>query len=352
MRDFYQSKREQKYQAEMAELFSDIEPPVEQQREDSGEFSLEPISFEELTESLCRDAEALFRMTSVQHRLSESFLVSTGNLEKLIRRLGSCCLTKAALEAKGRILPKLEGLDIQRLYCLGSFNFRKCHASLRDGISKVRKFNMDMMNMECSWCSTLERLRSTEERITLIREGKIDVDSLIRRDSLFRESSASSPHEKDSRRDGFGKAASFPILRAALEGADLSADLTVGTSRVPKERSTFDTPGIFKPITPAQIRRERAKEMMKREAAEKAREKEEAEKKSKKAVKDAVAAIIAQKPKDDRQENIKTGNAPKPQAEKSAAQKWAEILGQQSRTAEKPPGNPAQAKHGKKKRKK
>ena len=327
MSGFYQSKWEQKYQSEMAELFSDVQPPVEEQRESRDAFSLELIGFAEMTESLCRDAEVLFDMTATQHRLSESFLISTGNLEKLIRRIGSCCLTKAALESKGHELPSLEGLDIRTLYSFGSFNFRKCHASIQDGISKMHRFNMDMMNMECSWFSTLERLRATEERIVLIREGKVDVDSILRRDGFFREHETSTPKENKSGSSAFAKAASLPILRSAFEETVSGAELNVGTSREPKKRVIPGGGTIFKPISPAQIRKEREKARQKREAE--LREQEDKER-SKQVVEEAVEAMMAQRPDRSQPEKKTAWDSFRAEREKSAVEKWNEILERQS----------------------
>ena len=70
MSGFYQTKREREYQSEMAAMFSDVKPPFDEHTEAPGEFSLDPIGFAEMTESLCRDAEILFSQTSVRHRLS------------------------------------------------------------------------------------------------------------------------------------------------------------------------------------------------------------------------------------------------------------------------------------------
>ena len=323
MGGFYPSKRELKYQSEMAEMFSDVEPPAEEQTEDAGEFSLNPIGFAEMTECLCRDAEVIFSQTAVRHRLSESFLKMTGNLEKLIRRLGSCCLTKAALEAKGQELPSLEGLDIRRLYCLGSYNFRKCHASIQDGISKQGKFNISMMQMECRWFTTLEQLKTTEERIILIREGKINVDSLFQRDSYFREHESSDPKEKDSNHTSFRKAPSFPILHVPAEGPAAPYILEIGTSREPKGNLNWGDAKVFRPMSPAKIRKQIEKERREKEAREKARQEREAGERSKQVVEEAVAATIAQIP--GKQKTV--WDDFKKQSEKSAVEKWNEILG-------------------------
>ena len=353
MSGIYQSKKEQRYQSELAAMFSDVEPPVEERTESADEFSLEPIGFAELAENLCRDAEALFSMTSTRHRLSEAFLTATANLEKLIRRLGSCCLTKAALESKGQALPALEGLDIRKLYCLGSFNFRKCHASIRDGIRKAGCFNMDMMNMECSWANTLERLQATEERIALIREGKINVDSLLRRDGLFRERDASAQKNRNGGSTAFAKAASFPILRTALEGtAAYPADLGVGTSREPKTKMSWGDAKIFSPISPAMIRKEIEKERREKEAREKALRETEDEERSKQAVEETVTAMIRRSREKRAAENKTAGEAFKTEREKSALEKWNEILGSSSPPEERSAPGSGRRGHERKKRKK
>ena len=343
MGGFYQSKRDQKYQAELSQMFSDVQPPFEMQSESDDEFTMDPIGFEDMTESLCRDAEVLFSMTATQNRLSEAFMTTTGNLEKLIRRLGSCCLTKAALEAGGRTLPKLEGLDIRRLYCLGSFNFRKCHASISDGISRQQMFNISMLKMECSWFTTLQRLRSTEEKIAQIREGKISIDSLIRQDG-FCKGDPSDQKDEDSSHSEFGKAAAFPIIRSALEETAAGAELRLGTSRKPK--APANTGGrIFRRMSPAQIRKEIEKKQKRKEAEAKARQEAEAEERSKEVVREAVSAVMAHK----------TGETPmekfKAESQKSAAQKWAEIWEKNPPGGISPPASPPRQKPGKKKKK-
>ncbi len=329
MGGFYQSKRDQKYQAELSEMFSDVRPPIEQQTESADEFTLDPIGFEEMTESLCRDADVLFAMASTRHRLSEAFLVTTGNLEKLIRRLASCCLTKAALEAAGRTFPNLEGLDIRQLYCLGSFNFRKCHASIQDGISRMHRFNMDMMNMECSWFTTLQRLKATEEKITLIREGKISIDSLVRREG-YRKEDPSATRETSGRHTEFGKADSFPILRSALEDEIPGAALGIGTSREPKTNRNIGGGRVIRRPSPAQLRKEIERSRKRKEAEEKERSEE--------VVREAVSAVLGNK----------TGETPmekfQAESQKSAAQKWAEILEKNIPGEGSPPAGPARQK--------
>ena len=100
--------------------------------EDPSLFSEDPISFEEMTAYLFEDVERNYNFSKILNRFSDHYLDVSHSVEKGIGKLASCCLTKTVLEQKGYQFPYLQGLCIDELYRMVSFNYRKCHAAITE----------------------------------------------------------------------------------------------------------------------------------------------------------------------------------------------------------------------------
>ena len=77
---------------------------------------------------------------------------------------------KAVLEQEGFTFTRLDDLSAEALYCCVSFNFRKCHAALKEGREKhIADFKL--LDLECRLFELADRLRSTGDKVRMIREG-------------------------------------------------------------------------------------------------------------------------------------------------------------------------------------
>ena len=87
------------------------------------DFSEMPLTFEEMTAGMRDDLEQLYTLTGTVNRYSADYPVLCRQLERMIKRVGSCCVTKAVLEQEGFEFPQLQDLNLKDLYCMVSFNF-------------------------------------------------------------------------------------------------------------------------------------------------------------------------------------------------------------------------------------
>ena len=90
------------------------------------EFSYEGLDFEEAATQLWNHLTIMHYHAGSYNRQSDWFPLACAQLEKDIRIAGSFCLTKTVLEAQGREFPGLEHMNLQELYGLTCYYFRKC----------------------------------------------------------------------------------------------------------------------------------------------------------------------------------------------------------------------------------
>ena len=70
-------------------------------------------------------------------------------------------------------------LELQDLYNMVSLNYRKTRSAWQDSVRLQGCADMKLLDLESRWVSLADRLRSTEEKIRLIRDGKIDTALVI-----------------------------------------------------------------------------------------------------------------------------------------------------------------------------
>ena len=143
------------------------------------DFSSDPISFEEMTSAVFTDIKQLEGLAVVKNRFSEAYLDISRRLEKGIAELASCAITKTVFEQKGYRFASLENLTIPLLYSMLSFHFRKCHAAVQGYAFKNQQAWLQMLEMEMRWYNLAKRLKATDDKIKLIRAGKINPDNII-----------------------------------------------------------------------------------------------------------------------------------------------------------------------------
>ena len=188
--------------------------------EDPELFSEDPLTFEEMTIALWHDVEWNYCFSKILNRFSANYLETCRSTAKGISKLASCCLTKAVLEKKGLSFPLFDNLNIEELYKMVSFNFRKCHAAVDETQNKNYQLWSQLLEMEFNWHTLAERLKATEEKIRNIRDGKINVDSLIRQAEYFRRSSGTAqPRPQGPKLLPPSRAKAFPIMKQEIREA-------------------------------------------------------------------------------------------------------------------------------------
>ena len=151
-------------------------------------FSNAPAEFEERSRMLWDDTQKLYYHACKANRFSENYLKYSVELEKSIRQMGSVCITKAALEQKGLEFPTLAELGVEELVRMSSYHLRKAHAAL-EGIYKDNNLlGISYLKQEFRWDALISRLLSTESKIQKNKDGKLNVDDLLKQDKNFRSS--------------------------------------------------------------------------------------------------------------------------------------------------------------------
>ena len=149
-------------------------------------FSEAPLTFEEMAAGMRADLEKVYTLTGNMNRYSADYPTVCRQLERMIRRVGSCCVTKAVLEQKGFEFKSLDNLNVKDLYCMVSFNFRKTRTAYHDSERMKDCADMGLLELECRWVDLAEQLKATEEKIRLIRTGKLNADRMLERADLFK----------------------------------------------------------------------------------------------------------------------------------------------------------------------
>ena len=185
--------------AESGELFSDL-----------------PLNFEEMAAGLQKDLEKVYELTQTLNRYSKDYPAVCRRLEQMIKRLGSCCITKAVMEQKGFEFPALKDLELKDLYCMVSFNFRKTRTAFNDSLRVKNCADMGLLDLECRWVDLAERLKATEEKIRRIRAGEVNVDRMLEQAQMFRGQKGIHRTDPDKPREVSSKARALPVIKSAV----------------------------------------------------------------------------------------------------------------------------------------
>lgn len=151
------------------------------------DFSNAPIEFEETALMVMEDTQRLYYHAGTANRFSENYLKYSSQLESYIRKAGSLCLMKSVLEQKGQAFPKLTDLSILELVRMVSFHIRKTHAAINGLYQDNNKLGMVYFQQEIRWINLCDRLKVTGEKIERIKNGEINVDSLVKREEITKD---------------------------------------------------------------------------------------------------------------------------------------------------------------------
>ena len=136
-------------------------------------FSSNPLEFVETALRLDIEALEMFSELSRLNRFSPLYYQLSGQFEKLIRQLGSCCITKAVIEQQeNETFELLQDLTIEKLRRMTAFNFRKGFAAFMDSRSRGNCCS-DAFAFSIRWSALDKRLIATEEKIGRIRRQEL-----------------------------------------------------------------------------------------------------------------------------------------------------------------------------------
>ncbi len=175
-----------------------------------------PLNFEEMASGLRKDLFEVYELTGKLNRFSKNYPECCRLLEKLIKRVGSCLVTKAALEQKGFNFPGFEGLNITELYCMVSFNFRKTRTAFHEGKRKNGCADLGLLIQECRLVDLAEQLKSTEEKIRQIAAGKINIESMLERVNMYKGQKGISRPQQNGQQPVSTQAHSLPIISSVI----------------------------------------------------------------------------------------------------------------------------------------
>jgi len=171
--------------------------PRELPAESIEDFSYEGLDFEEAASQLHQHTGIAWYCAATCNRQSKDFPVYCSVLEKDIKLMGSFCVTKAVLEMQGQQFEDLEELDIEAMYGVTCFFFRKCGQAFEDLYQIAGVFSITMHDLERRWYELGCKLKATQQKIEKIKSGKISIDSILEKNEMFKPDPEKAPAKKD-----------------------------------------------------------------------------------------------------------------------------------------------------------
>ncbi len=145
-------------------------------------FSTDPLGFTERTMRMQNEASETFSLVRAANRHSPLFTKLSGQLEKLVNYLGSCCITKAVMEQQGESFRLPDILTTDRLRGMAAFNLRKCYAAFME-CRAAGRYSYAAFDLSVRWALLDRRLEATAEKIEKIKAGKVSIDPSEKRPS-------------------------------------------------------------------------------------------------------------------------------------------------------------------------
>ena len=184
------------------------------------DFSTDPVEFNEMAKTMLTRVEAVFDKAVKYNRHSKQYIKTAVQLEKGIKFLASCCLTKIALKMDKTEHPELAQLSTEKLYRMASFHYRKINAALDEYQAKNNDIDDMLLEMQYRYFNLLGRLRSTEVRIYKYQDKRIfgneDETPIVHGRAFSEKSWTRKIHEKYSEPASFHQPASFSPMTAFL----------------------------------------------------------------------------------------------------------------------------------------
>ena len=182
--------------------------------EPEGLYNSAPIEFEEIAKALWTILVNTNYTATRYNRLSPYYTMLMQRLEKDIKQMGSYCITKAVLERSGQQFPELELINVRELHGMVSVHFRKCCMAYND-LQKSRKgLDMALITWIFRWAALAERLKATQDKINNIRSGKIKIETLLAKQTVYKDEPRKQRDHSHHLVGPSVKASSLPILKS------------------------------------------------------------------------------------------------------------------------------------------
>jgi len=179
-----------------------------------GMYNSAPLEFEEMMGILWHVANSLHYAATRYDRHSTQYFTLLKELEKQIKQLGSFCVTRAVLEKSGTTFPDTEDMTVKELYCMVSLHFRKCALAQRDLEASEHIVDMNTAGWLFRLAALAGRLQATEEKIRKIKDGKINIESLLERAQVYKDEPRLRRDRSERRVSPPMRARAFPILKS------------------------------------------------------------------------------------------------------------------------------------------
>ena len=184
------------------------------------DFSTAPVEFNEMAKTMLTRVEAVFDKAVKYNRHSKQYIKTAVQLEKGIKFLASCCLTKIALKMNKEDHPELAQLSTEKLYRMASFHYRKINTALDEYQAKNNDLDDVLLEIQFRYFNLLGRLRSTEVRIYKYQDKRIfgneDETPIVHGRAFSEKSWTREIHKQYSEPASFHQPASFSPMTAFL----------------------------------------------------------------------------------------------------------------------------------------
>ena len=217
-------------QAEAAGAFDDIDPEDDFESgqydlsgdcdenglpfDPEGMYNSAPLAFDEMMNVLWHVTNAIHYTATRYNRHSTQYFTLMKELEKHIKQLGSFCVTRAVLEKSGTTFPGMEEMPVKELYCMVSLHFRKCALAQRDLEASEHIVDMNTAGWLFRWAALAGRLQATEDKIRKIKEGKINIESLLERAQVYKDEPKVRRDRSENHASPQMRARAFPVLKS------------------------------------------------------------------------------------------------------------------------------------------
>ena len=179
-----------------------------------GMYNSAPLEFGKMMQILWDVTNAIHYTATRYNRHSTQYFTLMRELEKHIKQLGSFCVTRAVLEKSGTTFPRMEEMTVKELFCMVSLHFRKCALAQRDLHTSEHIVDMNSAGWLFRWAALAGRLQATEEKIRKIKEGKINIESLLERTQFYKDEPRVRRDTSERRVSPQMRARAFPILKS------------------------------------------------------------------------------------------------------------------------------------------
>ena len=205
------------------------------------DYATDPAGFEEIAAMVSQKVEHIFTLTQKYNHASGKYLEICAHLERGIKYLASCCITKAVLEAKKDLrFPTIDELTTHRLFGMVSFNLRKLNRTVNEKMAASDDIPAPWYDMFLRYVNLAERLKSTETKIYLsLGFGGYAASDIMRRALMFSDKAFNRNYVKRYvQKPVFrANAPAFPVLKEVIreEAAKDAAEQSAAGENIPAE---------------------------------------------------------------------------------------------------------------------